>query len=70
MEEGEINHFKSIRPTLTISTLTFSVKIDHEMLEYVHVCRMRYGAGGGSIAFAVNVGDGLSANVEHQRVHQ
>ena len=50
--------------------LTFSVEINHEVLEYVHVRCVCYGAGGWGVAFAVNVGNGLSTNIEHQRVHQ
>ena len=40
------------------------------MLEYVHVSRVGYGAGGRGIPLAVDEPYGLSANIENQRIHQ
>ena len=40
------------------------------MLEYVHVSCVCNGAGGGSVAFAMNEGYGLSPHIKHKGVHQ
>ena len=49
---------------------TFRIKVDHQVLEYVHVSCVGYGAGGRGIPLAVDESYGLSANLENQRVHQ
>ena len=50
--------------------LTFGVKVDGEVLEDIHVGGVRDGGHGGRATLAVDVGDGLRAHTQHQRVHQ
>ena len=49
--------------------LTSGVQVYSEVLEDVHVRRVGDGAHAGREAFTVDVGDGLRANIQHQRVH-
>ena len=49
---------------------TFSIEVYDQVLEYVHVSSVSYGAGGRGIPLAVDEPYGLSANIENQRVHQ
>lgn len=50
--------------------LTLSVQVHGQVLEDVHVCRVRDGAHGGGAALVVDVGDGLRAHVQDQGVDQ
>ena len=44
---------------------TFSIQVHSQVLEDIHVRRMSDGRHGGGAAFAVNVRDGLCANVQN-----
>ena len=46
--------------------LALSVKVDHQVLEDIHVCSVCYGTGGRGGALAVDVCDGLSPHVQDQ----
>lgn len=52
------------------SALALGVQVHHEVLEDVHVSRVRDGGGGRRAALAVDVRDGLSSDEQHERVHQ
>ena len=50
--------------------LTFSVQVDSQVLEDIHMGRRGNGVHAGCLSLAVDMLDGLRAHVQHQCIHQ
>lgn len=69
MAKLKYNKFNLSKAQLSVE-LTFSVEVDGEVLEDVHVWGVSDGGHAGGLALTVDVCDGLRTTVQHQRVDQ